>query len=290
MARVKSNMGKKRFFNSFLASVLILSTLVSCTPVLSGPSGLRMEKVVSLTTRVIDEEYDAVRSAMIENGEYSEEEFLSYGKVDGESVVRGVLDSGGEKVLEFLYSTCEGKDTKEILSYAKPLLTVDAYLELETKVKEIEEKAGEWGERNSRGLAPSQKEEFYKDLRSMVVKTVVLLTAAVVYALMPKTMFWGKVSAATAVSVAAGVVTSAFITLVEWSDEDLKYSDKNFDAWLSDISVEPFADWALAQGVLNTQMAATNNPVTSALVLGVFALYHIGDDAKTLMKKYNWAV
>ena len=124
----------------------------------------------------------------------------------------------------------------------------------------------------------------------MVVKTVVLLTAAVVYAMMPKTMFWGKVSAATAVSVAAGVVTSSLITLIEWSDEDLKYSEKDFNSWLSDISVEPFADWALAQGVLNTQMAATNNPVTSAIVLGVFALYHIGDDAKTLLKKYNWAV
>ena len=200
------------------------------------------------------------------------------------------MENGNEDVLNFLYSTCEGKSTGEILQNAKPLLSDSSYKELEAKVRELEEKAGEWGEEISRGLAPSQKEEFYKDLRSMVVKTVVLLTAAIVYALMPKTMFWGKVSAATAVSVAAGVVTSAFITLVEWSDEDLKYSDKSFDTWLSDISVEPFADWALAQGVLNTQMAATNNPVTSALVLGVFALYHIGDNAKTLLKKYNWAV
>lgn len=283
-------MEKKRIFNVLVVSLLIASTLISCSPNLAGPSGIPQEDVVRVSARVIEKEYDRVRSALIEFGEYSEEDFASFGELDGESVVRGALENGNEDVLNFLYSTCEGKSTGEILQNAKPLLSDSSYKELEAKVRELEEKAGEWGEEISRGLAPSQKEEFYKDLRSMVVKTVVLLTAAIVYALMPKTMFWGKVSAATAVSVAAGVVTSAFITLVEWRDEDLKYSDKSFDTWLSDISVEPFADWALAQGVLNTQMAATNNPVTSALVLGVFALYHIGDNAKTLLKKYNWAV
>lgn len=283
-------MRKNRVLNLIIASLLIASTFISCYPNLSGPSGLRQDKVVALSVRVIEKEYDRVRSAMIDAGEYSEEDFASYGQLDGESVVRGTIESGNEEVLNFLYSTCEGKDTEEILQSAKPLLSDSAYKELEAQVRDIETKAEEWGEENSRSLAPAQKEEFYKDLRSMVVKTVVLLTAAIVYALMPKTMFWGKVSAATAVSVAAGVVTSALITLVEWSDEDLKYSDKDFNAWLSDISVEPFADWALAQGVLNTQMAATNNPVTSAIVLGVFALYHIGDDAKALLKKYNWAV
>ena len=283
-------MEKKRIFNVLVVSLLIASTLISCSPNLAGPSGIPQEDVVRVSARVIEKEYDRVRNALIESGEYSEEDFASFGELDGESVVRGALENGNEDVLNFLYSTCEGKSTGEILQNAKPLLSDSSYKELEAKVRELEEKAGEWGEEISRGLAPSQKEEFYKDLRSMVVKTVVLLTAAIVYALMPKTMFWGKVSAATAVSVAAGVVTSAFITLVEWSDEDLKYSDKSFDTWLSDISVEPFADWALAQGVLNTQMAATNNPVTSALVLGVFALYHIGDNAKTLLKKYNWAV
>ncbi len=283
-------MEKKRIFNVLVVSLLIASILISCSPNLAGPSGIPQEDVVRVSARVIEKEYDRVRSALIESGEYSEEDFASFGELDGESVVRGALENGNEDVLNFLYSTCEGKSTGEILQNAKPLLSDSSYKELEAKVRELEEKAGEWGEEISRGLAPSQKEEFYKDLRSMVVKTVVLLTAAIVYALMPKTMFWGKVSAATAVSVAAGVVTSAFITLVEWSDEDLKYSDKSFDTWLSDISVEPFADWALAQGVLNTQMAATNNPVTSALVLGVFALYHIGDNAKTLLKKYNWAV
>lgn len=283
-------MKKKRvFLEKLTASVLILSMLASCTPSLSGPSEDRREKMVSQGARVIDEEYDFVRGVLIETEEFSEEDFASYGILDGETVVRGLLEGGDEDLLSFLCATSDG-GVDGVLSTAKSLLPEKEYGELEKKAKEIEERAGAWGDRVSRSLAPAQKDEFYKDLKSMVVKTVVLLTASIVYAMIPKVMFWGKVSAAAAVSVAAGVVASGFVSMVEWSDEDLKNTDKNFSAWLEEITVEPFTDWALAQGVLNAQMAATNNPVTSALVLGVFALYHIGEDAKTLMKKYNWEV
>ena len=283
-------MKKKRvFLEKLMASVLILSMLASCTPSLSGPSEDRREKMVSQGARVIDEEYDFVRGGLIETEEFSEEDFASYGILDGETVVRGLLEGGDEDLLSFLCATSDG-GVDGVLSTAKSLLPEKEYGELEKKAKEIEERAGAWGDRVSRSLAPAQKDEFYKDLKSMVVKTVVLLTASIVYAMIPKVMFWGKVSAAAAVSVAAGVVASGFVSMVEWSDEDLKNTDKDFSAWLEEITVEPFTDWALAQGVLNAQMAATNNPVTSALVLGVFALYHIGEDAKTLMKKYNWEV
>ena len=283
-------MKKKRvFLEKLTASVLILSMLASCTPSLSGPSEDRREKMVSQGARVIDEEYDFVRGVLIETEEFSEEDFASYGILDGETVVRGLLEGGDEDILSFLCATSDG-GVDGVLSTAKSLLPEKEYGELEKKAKEIEERAGAWGDRVSRSLAPAQKDEFYKDLKSMVVKTVVLLTASIVYAMIPKVMFWGKVSAAAAVSVAAGVVASGFVSMVEWSDEDLKNTDKDFSAWLEEITVEPFTDWALAQGVLNAQMAATNNPVTSALVLGVFALYHIGEDAKTLMKKYNWEV
>ena len=283
-------MKKKRvFLEKLTASVLILSMLASCTPSLSGPPEDRREKMVSQGARVIDEEYDFVRGVLIETEEFSEEDFASYGILDGETVVRGLLEGGDEDLLSFLCATSDG-GVDGVLSTAKSLLPEKEYGELEKKAKEIEERAGEWGDRVSRSLAPAQKDEFYKDLKSMVVKTVVLPTASIVYAMIPKVMFWGKVSAAAAVSVAAGVVASGFVSMVEWSDEDLKNTDKDFSAWLEEITVEPFTDWALAQGVLNAQMAATNNPVTSALVLGVFALYHIGEDAKTLMKKYNWEV
>ena len=280
----------RRRLDIALSLLMAVVTLISCTPQMSGPARLDLDRIARVSARAIDREYSMVRSILLDKGEYTAEEILSYGDVDGEAVVRGALDGGNEDVLNFLTAAEEAKDTEEVLSAARPLMSGKDYAELQKKVSEIEKKAGEWGERASRALAPSQKEAFYKELRSMVVKTVVLLTAAIVYAFIPKTMFWGKVSAATAISVAAGVVASAFITLIEWKDVDLKYADKNFDGWLEDITTEPFTAWAIAQGVLNTQMAATKNPVTSALVLGVFALYNIGDDAKTLLKKYNFQV
>ena len=116
--RVKKTMEKKRIFNVLVVSLLIASTLISCSPNLAGPSGIPQEDVARVSARVIEKEYDRVRSALIESGEYSEEDFASFGELDGESVVRGALENGNEDVLNFLYSTCEGKSTGEILQNA----------------------------------------------------------------------------------------------------------------------------------------------------------------------------
>ena len=129
-------MEKKRVFNLLVVSLLIASTLISCSPSLSGPSGLRQDEVVRVSARVIEKEYDRVRSAMIDSGEYTEDDFASFGELDGESVVRGALENGNEDVLNFLYSTCEGKSTEEVLENAKTLLTESSFKELEAKVKE----------------------------------------------------------------------------------------------------------------------------------------------------------
>ena len=161
-------MKKKRvFLEKLTASVLILSMLASCTPSLSGPSEDRREKMVSQGARVIDEEYDFVRGVLIETEEFSEEDFASYGILDGETVVRGLLEGGDEDLLSFLCATSDG-GVDGVLSTAKSLLPEKEYGELEKKAKEIEERAGEWGDRVSRSLAPAQKDEFYKDLKSMV--------------------------------------------------------------------------------------------------------------------------
>ena len=67
----EKHMEKKRVLNSIVVILLIASTLISCTPTLSGPSGLRQEDVAALSARVIEREYDSVRSAMIQGGEYT---------------------------------------------------------------------------------------------------------------------------------------------------------------------------------------------------------------------------
>ena len=153
-------MKKKRvFLEKLTASVLIVSMLASCTPSLSGPSEDRREKMVSQGARVIDEEYDFVRGVLIETEEFSEEDFASYGILDGETVVRGLLEGGDEDLLSFLCATSDG-GVDGVLSTAKSLLPEKEYGKLEKKAKEIEERAGEWGDRVSRSLAPAQKDEF----------------------------------------------------------------------------------------------------------------------------------
>ncbi|MBQ0072117.1 MAG: hypothetical protein KBS81_09755, partial [Spirochaetales bacterium] len=141
-----------------------------------------------------------------------------------------------------------------------------------------------------RSLNAKQREEFYNDLRSLVVKSVVLLTSAIVYAFIPKTIFWGKVSAATAVSVSAGVVASTLVTIVEWADVDTVQSETSFSDWLTSVTIDPFTNWALAQGVINAQAAVSESPITAALILGVFAIYNVIESAKVMLEKYNFKV
>lgn len=284
----------KSFFNKLISLCLILSTLLcSCSPSLSGSGSVRNDQLMTESERMINEHYEDVRSILIEEGEYSEDELLSYGKLDGETVTRNLASSSsGLSYMNFLYQTEKAERVDEILLAARPLLDEENYKYVEEKALEIEERTLRYAERYSRSLNPNQKEEFYNDLRSFAVKSVVLFTAAVVYAIIPKTMFWGKVSAATAISVAAGIVASTLVTIIEWADKDTNLNTNEdttaFESWLDNVTKEPVAAWALANGVITTQEAIGTSPVVAALILAVFAIYNITDGTKKLLKEYNW--
>ncbi len=282
----------KSFFTNLVCYFLIFSLLLtSCSPQLASNKKIEKEKLLSESSRLINQCYSDVRAIMIKEGEYSEEEFNSHGILDGEELTRNLYqEENGKELLELLCLSQNAEDVDEVLSKAKGFLDKDQYNELENKSREVEKKFKEEGKRIARGLNPGEKEQFYKDLRSVTVKSIVLLTAAIVYACIPKVMFWGKVSAASAVSIAAGVVASTLITILEWSDKDLQQDSEAFKNWLDNVTSEPIAAWALAQGVINTQSAISTNYVTGALVLFVFAIYHITDGTKKLLKEYNWRV
>ena len=143
----------------------------------------------------------------------------------------------------------------------------------------------------ARALSDTQRVEFYKDLRALVVKSVVLLTAAVVYALLPDYMIFGKVSAASAMAIAAGVLSSTLLAIVEWKDSGvLSTSSDNFEAWLIEVTKEPTAAWALASGMIATGKAVNTNPVTTAVSIAVFALYGVTDDLSQMLKSYNFKI
>ena len=276
--------------NSVIGWALVFLMLFSsCSPSLVSSKKVKKSILMSESARMIDEYYEEVRSVLVEEGEYTSSEIASHGTLTGEEITRALSEEeNGEAYMNFLYQTQYASDTEDVLSAASEFLDEEQMTDLRAKASEIEEKFAEEGERIARAISPADKEQFYKDLRSLTVKSVVLLTAAIVYAIIPKVMFWGKVSAATAVSVAAGILASTVITIIEWSDKDLQHDENAFKDWLDNVTQEPVAAWAIAQGVITTQTAAGTTPVVAALILGVFAIYQITDSTKSILKNYNW--
>ena len=133
-----------------------------------------------------------------------------------------------------------------------------------------------------RALSPAQEEEFFASLKSLVIKTAVLLTAAVVYAFVPEMVFWGKISAAAAVAVAAGILSTTFISIVEHYKLDREV-DESFQSWLEDVTTEPAASWAIAAAMINLGTSLNRSPVLTALILGVFAVFNIVDEVQTML-------
>lgn len=283
-------MRKESLFNTTIGWALVFLMLFSsCSPSLVSKAKISKSVLMTESARMIDEYYREVREVLISEGEYTSDEIASYGTLTGETITRELSSQeDGEKYLNFLYQSKYAEEVDDIINAASDFLDEEKLDELKVKAGEIEKHFEERGERIARALSPGDKEQFYKDLRSLTVKSVVLLTAAIVYAIIPNMMFWGKVSAASAISVAAGVVASTLITIIEWSDEDLQTDESAFETWLNDVTSEPVAAWALAQGIITTQTAANTSPVVAALILAVFAIYHITDSTKKVLKNYNW--
>ncbi len=286
-------MRKTALFNKFIGWALVcLMLFSSCTPSLVSEKKVKKSVLMSESSRMISEYYEEVRGILVDNSEYTEEEIASYGTLTGEEITRKISEyDNGEDYLNFLYQTSFATDPDDVINAAESFLSEEEMTDLKTKAKEIEDHFEDVGERCSRALSPSEKEQFYEELRSLTVKSIVLLTAAIVYAIIPKVMFWGKVSAATAISIAAGIVASTLITIIEWSDKDIQKDESAVQEWLDNITSEPVAAWALAQSVISTQAAITSTTaVPGALILAVFAIYHITDSTKKILKNYNWKV
>ncbi len=283
-------MRKKVLCTRVIGWALIIAMLISsCSPSLVSDKSVRKSVLMSESARLINEYYEEVRSVLIEEGEYTSEEIASYGTLTGEEITRKISEcDDGEKYLNFLYVSSYADNTDVVIEAAGEFLDEKQMEDLKTRAEQIETHFEEAGERIARALNPKEKEQFYEDLRTLTVKSVVLLVAAIIYAIIPNVMFWGKVSAATAVSVAAGILASTIITVIEWSDEDLQHDESAFKDWLDSVSSEPVAAWAIAQGVITTQTAAGTSPVVAALILGVFAIYQITDSTKKVLKNYNW--
>lgn len=126
-----------------------------------------------------------------------------------------------------------------------------------------------------------------KDLQKLVTRTVVLMTAGIVYACIPSAVFWGKVTAASAIAVAAGVVSTTIMSIWRYYEFDMDV-DQAFEDWLKSVTIEPETAYALAASVIAMGTTLKRGPVVTGIVLGVFAIYNVIDMVRPMLKLYNF--
>ncbi len=116
-----------------------------------------------------------------------------------------------------------------------------------------------------------------------------LFTAGVVYACIPKLVFWGKVSAATAIAVATGVVASSVMSIWRYYQFG-GAADQAFGEWLTSVTTEPELSYALAASVMAVGNSLKRGPVVTGIIICVFALYNVVDMVKPMLSTYNFTV
>lgn len=272
--------------NLFLLILMTASLLAGCTLDATAANKAYRREVNSRVARMIDEELSTVLP-------YIEDElpddFRSAGLVDGDTVVSRMLsEDKGEEYIDFSYALMTHRDTEGVLKAAEELVPEDEMAKLRKEIEENEARAMAYYEENARELTSAQQKAFYSDIKKLVVKAAVLLTAAVVYAFIPHTVVWGKVSAACAAAVAAGFVASGILTVFEYHRYDT--DQPALDEWIESVYKDSYAAWGLAASVIATGTAAKRSPVVTALVVAVFAAYNVLKDVRPLLKKYNFSI
>ena len=99
---------------------------------------------------------------------------------------------------------------------------------------------------------------------------------------------WGKVTAASAVAIAAGVLSATIMAVVEHYNSDLSLT-QSFGEWLETVAKEPAVNWALAASVISISKSLDRGPVVTGIIIAVFTLFGVVEDAKEMLGKYNFS-
>ena len=278
-----------RGINVMLLVLMTLTTLFSCTLDAEAARKAGEREMSSRVARLIDEQMTRLMSDSVASllSPQDMEELRAVTEpvrgMDGRNVVSRMLEEeNGQAYLEYTYTIATSSDMDEILSSARPLMSSEEFGRLEEQVEQLESRSVRFFEQRSRAMSTEQQKKFYKELQSLVVKAVVLLTAAIVYALVPKAVVWGKVSAACVAAVAAGVLASGVMTFVGYKN----YGGEDFDfvSWLQSVVEDSYAEWAIAASVIATASAAGRSPLMTALILVALAAYQVFDEAQDMYK------
>jgi hypothetical protein len=281
----------EKLFEYSIVCVLILS-LSGCSMALEQGSKPKVndDELKSSVAQIIDEQLDVV-------GPYIEDDattksIVDYENITGAEVVEGVLkEESGHAYLEFAYDTAYNSEDNldEFVAESKKLMPEKEAQELDEKIDEAKKAIYSEFEDLGRAVPPSQQIAFQKDLRKLVTRSLVLFVAGVVYTFLPKTMIWGKISAAAAISVATGVLSVTIMSLYQY----YKYGgdpDESFEQWLEEVTTQPQISYALASSMITVGTTMKRSPVITGLTICVFSLYKVIDMVKPMLKKYNFNV
>lgn len=280
---------KKRWkgWMNTLVAILLTIPLSGCDSAVSEAVSSKVsdEELLPKVAAMIDAELPVIRDYVGDDLDATR----ALQSVTGEEVVRQTLrEEKGRDYLEFTYGVGQSEseeDGQRLLQQSRQLLTQEAYQELEGRIAEQTKALREEGEMIARDLAPSMQKAFYKDLQTVVVKSVVLLTAGAVYACIPHAVWWGKIAAAAAVAVAAGVVAASIMSLYRYYRFGGEKSQA-FGEWLSSVTTEPKSAYLVASSMISIGSTLKRSPVLTGIIICVFGLYGIVDDVKPLVAKY----
>lgn len=274
------------YLDKAVALVLIAATLaVSCALPLTGLGGIDASALTSAAGRVIDENLSIVREYI--DADLPEMQELA--SADGYHVAtRAMEEENGEEYLEFCLETSSFNTAEDVFAAAEGLVPQAELDKIRKQVEDAETRLYAVARGTVRFMSPEQQEAFYDDLKKLVIKSAVLLTAAIVYAFVPNMIFWGKIAAASAVAIAAGVLTTSIMAIAEYyRTGDLTAT---FEEWLEDVTTEPTASWLLAASMISIGTSLNRSPVLTGIILAVFTLFNVVNDVKPMLEKYDFTI
>ena len=284
-----------RYLLNEAVALLLLAALVACN-VNYRPSfkesitdaGLR-----SRVSRVIDTQMENIKEYLDEDLRARIEEGSSRaaGGLGGSEIVDLTLsETGGRDYLDFCYAvdlSNGSEDLAGVMDTARSVLPAETYAELVERTEEVSRSLNLRGEELARAIPLNQQAAFYRDLKILVTRTIVLLVAGVVYACIPDLVFWGKVSAACAISVGAGLVAISIMSLYEYFRFGAG-EGQSFEEWFKELIKIPQADFALTASITAIAEAMGAGPVVTGIIICLFGLYNVVDLARTMLKTYNF--
>ena len=271
-------------FDRGLALMMAAAILiVSCSLPDSGSGSLSTAVLVSSAGRAIDTRLDSVRSFLEEDLGAD----LDLDGLDGYDIAtRALEEENGQAYLEFLLAGESAESVDEVLEAASGLAPDEELEEIRSYLDEYEAELA--SESATRYLTASEKKAFYSDLTKMVVECAVLLVSAVVYAYLPSTILWGKVTAAAAVAITAGLVATTICAIVSSYKLDMDEGE-TFELWLETVTTEPATAVALATSMFSLGTSLGRSTVTTSIILAIFALYNVVDYAEDMLEAYDFS-